>query len=95
LRDGVPIVERRAWEGAGPLPPLPALSSPRNGGQAAPADLDGLIGLVDQLAEIEPEQLVAAAPGGAGKSGGSTSRAGQAQAAAPDGTPSWKWQPKK
>ncbi len=95
LRDGVPLVECRPWEGAGPLPPLPDLAPSRMGGQASPADLDGLIGLVDQLAEMEPDQRVAAAPAGAAKAGGSAPRAGQAGAAPSNGAPSWKWQPKK
>jgi hypothetical protein len=45
-----------------------------------------LIGLVDQLSEIEPEALVGTAAGAKGGPGR------KADTAAPDGTPPWKVQ---
>jgi predicted ATPase len=94
LREGTPVLEQRALEGAGVLPPLPELS--RDG--AAPEDLDALIGLVDQLAELAPEALVAAAPA-AKPSGGRPAETpppapSQPAPQAPDGTPPWKYQNK-
>lgn len=97
--EGIPLLEQRPCEGAGALPPLAATVPAGNDEGPSPADLDSLIGLVDQLAEIEPRELVAAAP---------ASRAPQSRAAdsprpapaapvpgAPPGTPPWKWQGKK
>jgi hypothetical protein len=65
--DGAAVVEQRPLDGAG----FSGLDLPLSGSAgvgASPGDLDQLIGLVDQLAEMEPNQLVAAAPGTRGSS---------------------------
>lgn len=59
--DGVPAVEQRSLEGAG-IPGMDDLPPDGPASGAGPGDLDQLIGLVDQLAEMEPHQLVGAAP---------------------------------
>jgi hypothetical protein len=97
LVDGAPAVEQRSLDGAG----IPALDDlPLNGASngAASGDLDQLIGLVDQLAGMEPEQLVGAAPGarsaGSGGHGGRSAPKPEPAASAPDGEPAWKYQNK-
>jgi hypothetical protein len=75
-----------------------AQQAAKGSGAAAQAggDLDSLIGLVDQLSELEPEEIVPqAAEGGAAKGAPAPAGARSAPAAggkAPD--PAWKWQPK-
>jgi hypothetical protein len=94
--EGTLALEQRPCEGGVLLPPL----DDRPGGSVTgPGDLDTLIGLVDQLAELEPNQLVGAASAPAraprGK-GAESATAGPDEAAGPPpGTPSWKWQPNK
>ena len=93
-RDGIPHLEPRAWEGGGFLPPLPDLPAAGSSGPS-PADLDSLIGLVDQLAEIEPRELVAAAQ--TAQAPGAKAAPPPAAAPSPEppaGAPPWKWQPK-
>ena len=93
-RDGIPHLEPRAWEGGAFLPPLPDLPAAGSGGPS-PADLDSLIGLVDQLAEIEPRELVAAAQ--TAQAPGAKAAPPPAAAPSPEppaGAPPWKWQPK-
>jgi AAA domain, putative AbiEii toxin, Type IV TA system len=96
-QDGAHTIVQRAWEGAGSLPPMDDLSLDGPVGGPAPGDLDQLIGLVDQLAEIEPDALVTAAPASASRSTGQKAAAPRPSGedkpdAAPPGTPSWKWQ---
>jgi hypothetical protein len=91
-----PAADRRLSTGSGPS----ATDRPRSGAgsPASPAgapaagggDLDNLIGLVDQLSGLEPEEIVPQA---------ATAGAGAPKAApAPGGKPpdpAWKWQPKQ
>lgn len=94
--DGAPALEQRPCEGGGALPPLPERVAPAG---AEPADLDSLIGLVDQLAELEPQELVgaAAAPVRAARAKGPEIAAPAApeESGPPPGTPPWKWQPNR
>jgi hypothetical protein len=94
--EGTPTLEQRPCEGAGVLPPLADLPAASG---AAPGDLDALIGLVDQLAELEPEELVGAAQapvrGPRTKATTPAPTPVDEPAAAPAGTPPWKWQPDK
>ena len=93
--DGAPTSEQRPCDGAEALPPLPDRAA---AGGPVPGDLDSLIGLVDQLAELEPGALV-----GAGAPTRSTREkapeippaAAPEAPAPPPGTPPWKWQPDK
>lgn len=93
LRDGAPVLEQHAWA-------MEGLSlSANEGSGATPEDLDSLIGLVDQLAGIEPEELVAAAPAPRAPAAAATPNQAPRGAAPPpaadaSGTPSWKWQGK-
>jgi predicted ATPase len=98
LQDGAPAVVQRPLEGAIALPPLERLSVGGSTDRPAAGDLDQLIGLVDQLAEMEPEQLVAAAPAPkATQTKAAAARTPEAEqpAAAANGAPPWKWQEKK
>jgi hypothetical protein len=73
----------------------PAANGPGANTQAG-EDLDSLIGLVDQLSELEPEAIVPQAAG-ASKSGPATPAGASKGGPAPGGKapdPAWKWQPK-
>jgi hypothetical protein len=95
--DSAPSVEQRSLDGGG-MPLLDDLKLGGSPGAAGAGDLDQLIGLVDQLAEMEPGQLVGAAPrgrpGGNGAQGGRPSQETQPAGAAPAGGPAWKYQDK-
>jgi hypothetical protein len=97
IQEGAPTVEQRSWEGADVLPPLPDRAPPAAGTRADPEDLDALIGLVDQLSEMEPSELVPAGTGAARPQSPPTRPANPPAAtqAPPPGTPPWKWQPKR
>jgi hypothetical protein len=83
-------IVQRPCDGAVTLPGNLSLNGLTGG--PAPGDLDQLIGLVDQLSEIEPEALVAAAP--AGKAGAGRKAEASAAADAAPGGPAWKYQSK-
>jgi hypothetical protein len=110
-----PSLARKAWEGAPAVPaarpataPAAAARPPAARPPAAPAgasdgDLDGLIGLVDQLSELDPEEIVApasATPAAAGGGKAAAPRPAEARPSTPAqgaggraGEPPWKWQP--
>jgi hypothetical protein len=96
--EGAPVLEQRPGENGLSLPPLPDLRPAGSGNRPSPEDLDSLIGLVDQLAEMDPGALVAAAPGGKPPPARPAAPPEEVSAAptseAPPGIPPWKWQPK-
>jgi hypothetical protein len=97
-QDGLCVLEQRPCEGATSLPSLLESAPVADSHGPSPEDLDSLIGLVDQLAEIQPEELVAAAPAAktpAAAAAPPPQSAPATPAAAPSsGVPTWKWQPK-
>jgi hypothetical protein len=97
-REGVPVLEQRPGERGATLPPLSDTAPAAGGEGPSPADLDSLIGVVDQLAEIEPRALVAAAPASKASAAGAAASPRPAPATpapeAPSGAPPWKYQAK-
>jgi putative AbiEii toxin of type IV toxin-antitoxin system len=98
LQEGVVVLEQRPCEGSAALPSLWDSAPGADGEGPSSEDLDSLIGLVDQLAEIRPEALVAAAPAShpplAAKASPAPPAPATPTAAPPPGVPPWKWQPK-